>query len=131
MIRTLIEHGANVRDMNRWGRTALHTASLLPNNSAVLELLLNKGLDVNIKASAGETALAEAAWIGNKGNVAFLLSKVGKWIVTVFWDESLFPVLRFIMIDCCLHGISLLACVLLHNVVKRLRLGGRLTGGCG
>jgi len=75
MIRTLIEHGANVRDMNRWGRTALHTASLLPNNSAVLELLLNKGLDVNIKASAGETALAEAAWIGNKGNVAFLLSK--------------------------------------------------------
>jgi len=75
MIRTLIEHGAGVRGVNRWGRTALHTAALLPNNSVVLEFLINEGLDVNSKTLSGETALSDAAWIGNKGNVGFLLSK--------------------------------------------------------
>ena len=59
-----------------WAAQLCTPASLLPNNTEVLELLLNEGVDINSKAEGGKTAISDAAWMGNEINVKFLLSKV-------------------------------------------------------
>jgi ankyrin repeat protein len=49
-VRLVLDHGADVNRMTRWGKTALHNAILSDNRLAIVELLLDRGADPNIVA---------------------------------------------------------------------------------
>ena len=72
----LLAKGAdiNVRDSTT-GATSLHWASL-HNHKEVVQALLGKGADVNVKANNGDTALSLASSKGNK-EIRKLLLKAG------------------------------------------------------
>ena len=90
VLRELIRKGANVGFIGgRRNRTALHWSAFEPDNTAVMELLINENLDVNLKDSTGVTPLAIAAWAGNRNNVEFLLNQVSHPLYNIFvivWD---------------------------------------------
>jgi ankyrin repeat protein len=56
--RVLLEHGANPNALNRSGGTALHVAL----EFTVVELLLDQGMDVDVRDKRGWTPLHEAAY---------------------------------------------------------------------
>ena len=58
------------------GASPLHTAVLIDGNSEILQVLLNNGADIEIKATdqPGGTPLQWAAFWGTKDNVEFLVS---------------------------------------------------------
>ena len=49
-VQLVLDHGADVNRMSRWGKTALHNAVLSDNRLAIIELLLDRGADPNIVA---------------------------------------------------------------------------------
>jgi ankyrin repeat protein len=49
-VRLVLDHGADVNRMSRWGKTALHNAILSDNRLAIVELLLDRGADPDIVA---------------------------------------------------------------------------------
>lgn len=49
-VRLVLDQGADVNRMSRWGKTALHNAILSDNGLAIIELLLDRGADPNIVA---------------------------------------------------------------------------------
>jgi ankyrin repeat protein len=49
-IRLLLDHGAEVNRMTRWGKTALHNAILSNNGYEIIDLLLQRGADPTILA---------------------------------------------------------------------------------
>jgi ankyrin repeat protein len=49
-VRLVLDHGADVNRMTRWGKTALHNAVLSDNRLAIIELLLDRGADATIVA---------------------------------------------------------------------------------
>ena len=71
--RRLIDTGeANVNgDRNKYGRTALHLASI--RGLEISELLTSSGADVNIRGSGGRTALHRASLNGHLEIVQLLL----------------------------------------------------------
>lgn len=49
-VQLVLDHGAEVNRMSRWGKTALHNAILSDNRIEIVELLLARGADPNIVA---------------------------------------------------------------------------------
>ncbi|CAD7701476.1 unnamed protein product [Ostreobium quekettii] len=78
VVTLLVQNGAEVQAKNKFGRTALHTAALFPDNINVLTLLLRQRLSVDAETEVGVTPVGDAAFMGNLGNVKFLLSEGGK-----------------------------------------------------
>lgn len=50
-VQLVLDHGADVNRMSRWGKTALHNAILSDNRLAIVELLLDRGADPGIVAN--------------------------------------------------------------------------------
>lgn len=77
VLRELIRQGADVGFIGGpRNRSALHWAAFEPDNTGVIELLINEELDINLEDSFGATPLSIAAWVGNVNNVRFLLDQV-------------------------------------------------------
>ena len=77
VLRELIRQGADAGFIGGpRNRSALHWAAFEPDNTGVMELLINEELDINLKDSFEGTPLALAAWAGTKNNVKFLLEQV-------------------------------------------------------
>ncbi len=73
MTRILLDAGANVNDNNEAGYGALTFATGLKNiDPAIVQMLLEKGADVNQKAKDGLTPLGAACLAGHKDMVAYL-----------------------------------------------------------
>ena len=49
-VRLVLDHGADVNRMTRWGKTALHNAILSNNGTDIIDLLLDRGADPTIVA---------------------------------------------------------------------------------
>ena len=49
-VRLVLEHGADVNRVTRWGKTALHNAIISDNDLAIVELLLDRGADPTLVA---------------------------------------------------------------------------------
>jgi cytohesin len=74
-VQSLIEAGAYIDAKNEKGRTALHFAAMLDYRD-ILELLLDKGADVNAKDEEhGYTALHHAARLGKRNAAEMLIAK--------------------------------------------------------
>ena len=73
LIRTMIDHGADVNAMNEHNETAIMTACRTGNVDA-LELLLSVGANVNAMNKHGETALMTACKNGHVDAIELLLS---------------------------------------------------------
>jgi ankyrin repeat protein len=78
MIRLLIERGANVRHRNAHGFTALHCAVGSPacdqqRQARCVQLLLERGAEVDAIDNSGGTTLMSAAWFGALPSVELLL----------------------------------------------------------
>jgi ankyrin repeat protein len=74
IVKTLVDHGADVNVQNNYGGTPLFLASLF-DRADLVSLLLLAGADTNIKDDSGETALMYAAWRGNVEMMRALLSR--------------------------------------------------------
>ncbi len=70
--KVLLDTGADVNAKSNLGAISLATAAAYPGNAALLELMLEKGADVNVTVF-GSTALTMAALTGDIANVALLL----------------------------------------------------------
>ena len=60
MVEKCIEKGSQVNHLNKWGRSAMHAAAYY-GEPEILELLVNKGADINGKDVNGYTPLIDAA----------------------------------------------------------------------
>lgn len=65
----MIRRGAKVCAQDYIGWTALHSAASKNGREAMLQLLLDEGVDVNTRDYEGRTALHEAARRANGGNI--------------------------------------------------------------
>ena len=72
MASTLIAGGAEVNAKGPRGRTALHFAG--SHKLDMLQLLIEKGADVNARDADGDSGLDEAVWIGALDAAAILLA---------------------------------------------------------
>ncbi|HLI84530.1 MAG TPA: ankyrin repeat domain-containing protein [Bryobacteraceae bacterium] len=72
--KALIEGGADVNAVNRYGITPIALAAM-NGNAAMLRLLLDAGADANSAHPGGETALMTAARTGNADAVELLLDR--------------------------------------------------------
>ena len=75
MVRLLLNHGANPNAKTNNGKTALMLLAFL-GNSAAVELLIHKKVDVNAKDADGKSAL-DYATEDNYPNVIRLLKRAG------------------------------------------------------
>jgi ankyrin repeat protein/peptidoglycan/LPS O-acetylase OafA/YrhL len=73
-IALLLDHGANVRQRNADGSTALHTAAFFGRDQAAA-LLLRRGAEINAASGSGETPLKTA--MGDVGIVEFIGAAIG------------------------------------------------------
>ncbi len=67
----LIAAGARINEKGPTGRTALHYAN---GHLDLLQLLIDKGADVNARDEEGASPLDDAAWFGSLDTVAILLA---------------------------------------------------------
>ncbi|CAN9243504.1 unnamed protein product [Alternaria alternata] len=72
VVQVLLNNGANVHELDRRGRTALHCAAGRGNH-AVVRMLLQKGADVNARDNKKLTALYEATSEGREATVRILI----------------------------------------------------------
>ncbi len=70
-VKKLIEKGADVNVVNKYGETALHEASFW-GRSDVVKMLIEAGADVNLVNRDGETALYLASRWGHSEIVKIL-----------------------------------------------------------
>lgn len=75
MLELLIKYGADVDIKNKFGRTALHRITCLPNMKESMELLISKGADVNARDRGNATPIHDAVSRGYFDVVEFLISK--------------------------------------------------------
>ena len=81
IVRLLLDAGADVHAKGtETGFSALHCAVAHPpiveaNGVKLIEMLLARGADVDVKSFGGETPLMFAAWFNNGGAVRFLIKK--------------------------------------------------------
>jgi ankyrin repeat protein len=73
--RILIERGADVKAQSKQGRTPLMMAAMRPGDSAIVELILSKGADIQARDRFGATALSLAARAGDLDTVELLIAK--------------------------------------------------------
>lgn len=72
-VRLVLDHGADVNRMTRWGKTALHNAILSNNSLEIIELLLDRGADPTIRApragrgNAGPSNVSSVALAARRG----------------------------------------------------------------
>jgi len=71
----LIDNGAEVKEVNRVGWTLLHDAVFYEAGIKAVEILINKGVDINAQTSEGQTALDMAKEEQQEDIIEFLLSK--------------------------------------------------------
>ena len=71
----LIDNGADVKEVNRVGWTLLHDAVFYEAGIKAVEILVNKGVDINAQTSEGHTALDMAKKEQQEDIIDFLLSK--------------------------------------------------------
>jgi ankyrin repeat protein len=64
LARELVTRGAVVDATNQWGQTALHYATALLRNEALVETLLELGADPQLRTASGLTALDLARQVG-------------------------------------------------------------------
>jgi len=74
LIRSLVKHGADLHQDDRYGMTAVHEAASMGHEDAV-RTLLDLGADLESKTSYGNTALMMAAACGNCDVVRLLLAR--------------------------------------------------------
>ncbi|MGH9214034.1 MAG: ankyrin repeat domain-containing protein [Acidimicrobiales bacterium] len=74
MVKLLIQHGANVRDVDDHGRSRLHHSAGAGDGSPRLALLLDVGLSPTLQDSYGWTPLNFAAVHGYSANARTLLA---------------------------------------------------------
>lgn len=72
-VKTLLEDGANVNEINMWG-SALHAATRFAPRE-IVEYLIAHGADINLRGNAGETPLMTAAQSGKLDIVELLVQK--------------------------------------------------------
>jgi ankyrin repeat protein len=83
-VRLLLDHGADVNRMTRWGKTALHNAIISNNDIAIIDLLLDRGADPAIRAprsgrgDAPVTNLSSVALAARRGRADALRSFQGR-----------------------------------------------------
>lgn len=73
-VALLTVHGVNTEDMKN-GYTPLHLAIFAVGHKKIVELLVNKGADVNARAASGATPLFFAILRDQKDDAQFLLDK--------------------------------------------------------
>ena len=71
----LIEGGADVNAVDKWGFTPLHLAIKSKNNQLALKLIGMQGVDVNAKTKRGFTPVMTASW---KGDLEILTELINK-----------------------------------------------------
>ena len=79
-LKVLIENGVSVNDVNQYGQSMLHKCvekHLWENRTDMIEYLIGKGADVNIKDNEGDTPLMEAVRVWYKDNLMERLIKHG------------------------------------------------------
>jgi ankyrin repeat protein len=75
VVRLLIANGGDPTIPTDFGVSALHEAAAVKGSNALMELLINEGLDVDTLNYDGVTVLEFATYYGNADAVRFLLSK--------------------------------------------------------
>ncbi len=73
--RLLLGRGAEVKIASKQGRTPLMVAAMRPGGSAIVEVMLAKGADVQAKDRLGATALSLASRAGDLDTVRLLLAR--------------------------------------------------------
>lgn len=71
--RELINLGANLKDTDNCGRTALHRTAMKHSSTATAQILLDKGLDIEARDEVGRTSLATAVVFNDIEMAKFLL----------------------------------------------------------
>lgn len=71
--KLLVEHGAKVAVVSKYGRTPLMLAAVRGGNSPIVRLLIEKGADVKTADNRGVTALHEAAQSGDLTSMRLLI----------------------------------------------------------
>ena len=70
-----LDAGSDLSKTDKLGRTALHFAASIGTNLELIELLINKGANVNSQSSGGETPLMKAISFDNADAAKCLLEK--------------------------------------------------------
>lgn len=74
MLKLLVEQGADINGINRWGsETALMKAAYYGHADAA-RWLIDRGADIEARDSRGNTALNHAAWMGKEEVISLLLA---------------------------------------------------------
>jgi len=73
-IRSALTIGANIRDTDPGGRSALHIAAIYSSNPKVPRLLAACGCNINGQDALGRTPLHWAGLVGNRDMIAILLA---------------------------------------------------------
>jgi len=84
MVKMLVEMGVDVNAVETaTGLTALHCAAFYGNSERVIQFLVEKGANLNVTTTAGQTALDIASNIAPKGKVERNLVPLAYWKGTV------------------------------------------------
>ena len=77
IVKSLVEYGANVHGKDKLGRTLLHSVVMVRGERTVIvkTLVIEYGVDINIRDDEGFTPLQKATAFGHSNIVKFLLER--------------------------------------------------------